>query len=177
VYEERVLAYVSRTLSVHEKQYCTTRKELLAVVWFMRYFRPYLYGREFLVRTDHSSLQWLCSFWEPEGQIARWLQKIGEYQFKVQHREGKRHGNADGLSRQDLCKQCRKLIDSIEATEPVVNCPERTAARRLVTNVRAITLTSEWTPNQLAAWQENDDEKACVTGSQVKTESRTRRSS
>jgi transposase InsO family protein len=103
-------------------------------------------------------LQWLCSFWEPEGQIARWLQIIGEYQFKVQHREGKRHGNADGLSRQGLCKQCGKLIESIEATEPVVTCPEKAVTRRLVTNVRAITLTPEWTPNQLAAWQENDDE-------------------
>ena len=81
-YEERVLSYASRTLNIHENRYCTTRKELLAVVWFMRYFRPYLYGQEFVVRSDHASLQWLCSFWEPEGQIARWLQLIGEYTFK-----------------------------------------------------------------------------------------------
>ena len=70
-YEERVLSYASRTLNIHEKRYCTARKELLAAVWFMRYFRPYLYGQEIIVRSDHSSVQWLCSFWEPKGQIAR----------------------------------------------------------------------------------------------------------
>ena len=131
LFEERVLGYASRSLNVHEKRYCTTRKELLAVVWFMRYFRPYLYGQEFLVRTDHSSLQWLCSFWEPEGQIARWLQIIGEYRFKVQHREGKKHANADGLSRQGKCKQCGKDLPDVrpEARAPL-SCPERLAEAR-----------------------------------------------
>ena len=161
LFEERVLGYASRSLSVHEKRYCTTRKELLAVVWFMRYFRPYLYGQEFLVRTDHSSLQWICSFWEPEGQIARWLQIIGEYRFKVQHREGKKHANADGLSRQGKCKQCGKNVpdEAVEITEPI-RCPERLveSGQRIVTKVRAVTLEPEWTPNQLAAWQALDKE-------------------
>jgi transposase InsO family protein len=157
-YEERVLAYASRTLDVHERRYCTTRKELLAVVWFMRYFRPYLYGREFIVRSDHSSLQWLCSFWEPEGQIARWLQVIGEYNFKVEHREGKKHGNADGLSRQGSCKQCGKCEETVGSGEAFVQCPERltTVTRRMVTQVRLLTLSPEWTPNQLSAWQQLD---------------------
>ncbi len=121
-YKERVFAYASRTVDVHERRYYTTRKELLAVVWFMRYFRPYLYGREFIVRSDHSSLQWLCSFWEPEEQIARWLQVIGEYTFKVEHREGKKHGNADGLSRQGPCKQCGKCEETVGSGEAFVQC-------------------------------------------------------
>ena len=85
-FEERVLGYASRTLSVHERNYCTTRKALLAVVWYLRHFRPYLYGTEFLVRSDHSSLQWIFNFWELEGQLAHWLQVIGEYKFRVIHR-------------------------------------------------------------------------------------------
>ena len=52
--EERVIAYGSRTYSKAEVNYCTTPKELLAVVYFMKLFMQYLLGREFLVRTDHA---------------------------------------------------------------------------------------------------------------------------
>ena len=79
--EERVLGYASRTLSQHERNYCTTRKELLAIVWYLPHFRPYLYGTEFLIRSDHSSLQWIFNFWEPEGQLAHWLQVPGNTNF------------------------------------------------------------------------------------------------
>ncbi len=160
VFDERVLSYASRTLNHHERNYCTTRKELLAVVWFMRHFRPYLYGQEFVVRTDHASLQWLCNFWEPEGQIARWLQIVGEYNYTVQHREGKKHGNADGLSRQGVCKQCKRevLWETDPLAGPAAPCPGRLVTRRVTTKVRLVTLRPEWTPNQLAAWQGLDGE-------------------
>lgn len=51
---EKVIAYASRTLSKSERKYCVTKKELLAVVSFVKYFRHYLYGRKFLIRTDRS---------------------------------------------------------------------------------------------------------------------------
>ena len=59
---ECVIAYGSRTLSHPERRYCVTRKELLAVVTFLQHFRPYLLGREFLLRTDHGSVTWLTNF-------------------------------------------------------------------------------------------------------------------
>ena len=96
---ERVIAYGSRSLNEHEKNYCTTRLEMLALVTYVDYFRYYLLGRRFCVRTDHSSLRWLRSFKEPEGQVARWLERLQEYDFEVQHRPGKQHSNADSLSR------------------------------------------------------------------------------
>jgi hypothetical protein len=65
--QERVLGYASKVLNKHERNYCVTRKELLAVVKFVRHFRPYLYGQPFLVRTDHSSLQWLHDKKDAEG--------------------------------------------------------------------------------------------------------------
>jgi hypothetical protein len=65
--EERVIAYGSFTLAPAQRRYCTTRKDLLAIVRFTQHFRHYLLGREFVVRTDHSSLQWLVNFKEPQG--------------------------------------------------------------------------------------------------------------
>ena len=92
---EVVIAYASRTLSRPEQRYCVTRKELLAAVEFFHHFRQYLLGREFTLRTDHSSLVWLRNFKEPEGQLARWLEKLQEYSFSVVHRQGIKHGNAE----------------------------------------------------------------------------------
>ena len=102
---EHVIAYASRTLSKAERRYCVTRRELLAVVTFTQQFRPYLLGKQFTLRTDHGSLTWLQSFKEPEGQLARWLEKLQEYQFTIVHRQGKKHTNADALSRLP-CTQC-----------------------------------------------------------------------
>ena len=49
------------------------------------------------MRTDHASLRWLQSFHEPEGQVARWLECLSEYDFEVVHRPGTKHINADAL--------------------------------------------------------------------------------
>ena len=116
--QEHVIAYASRTLSKQEKNYCVTRRELLAVVYYVRYFRPYLYGRHFTIRTDHGSLRWLLNFRDPEGQIARWIQVLGEYDYTVVHRPGKSHQNADSLSRRP-CPQCKMDIDSSDSEKAV----------------------------------------------------------
>lgn len=97
--EVRVIAYSSYVLSPAQRNYCTTRKELLAVVRFTRVFRHYLLGRPFLVRTDHSSLTWLLRFKQIGGQLARWLEELSQYDMTVVHRNGVKHANADALSR------------------------------------------------------------------------------
>ena len=88
---ERVIAYASNTLSKAERKYCVTHKELLAVTVFISHFLPYLLGRRFTLRTDHGSLTWLSRFKEPEGQLARWLEKLQEYDFQICHRPGRKH--------------------------------------------------------------------------------------
>jgi hypothetical protein len=57
--DEKVVAYASRRLSRQEANYCVTRRKLLAVVFYIKYFRHYLLGRPFIVRTDHAVPQWL----------------------------------------------------------------------------------------------------------------------
>jgi len=67
---ERPVAYASRKLSKSEVNYCVTRKKLLAVVNFLKYFHHYLLGRRFKIRMDHAALQWLWHTPEPVGQQA-----------------------------------------------------------------------------------------------------------
>nr|XP_055054004.1 uncharacterized protein LOC129439426 [Misgurnus anguillicaudatus] len=109
---ERVIAYYSRAFNRAERNYCVTRRELLAVVDAVTHFRHHLCGLPFVVRTDHASLRWLLSFREPEGQVARWIERLQEFQFTIQHRKGESHQNADGLSRhmcESTCPQCKGL--------------------------------------------------------------------
>lgn len=66
----------------------------------------------FTVRSDHAALQWLMSFKEPEGHLARWLEELQSYDFTVVHRAGVQHTNADALSHQPCakvgCSYCKK---------------------------------------------------------------------
>ncbi|GBM18137.1 Retrovirus-related Pol polyprotein from transposon 297 [Araneus ventricosus] len=105
--EECVIAYFSKSLGKPERNYCVTRKELLAIVKSIEYFHHYLYRRKFLLRTDHASLRWLLNFREPEGQNARWIQRLQEYDFEIQHRKGTSHRNADALSRRPCKESCK----------------------------------------------------------------------
>ena len=117
--KKQVVAFASRTLTKTECRYCATSREMLALVWAIRHLRPYLYGKPFVVCTDHSFLKWLQSFKDPEGQLARWLKILGEYQFTVEHRPGNKHSNADALS-SIPCRQCdwqKELEAVVMATE------------------------------------------------------------
>jgi len=101
------VAYYSKTLSTTENC-CTTSKELLAVIKAVKHFRPHLYGRAFRLLTYHASLIWLCKCAEPLSQMALWLKILAEFSYKIEHRAGKKHRNADGMSRrpEENCKQC-----------------------------------------------------------------------
>ena len=96
---ERVVSFASRALHQHEKNYSTIEKEMLAIVWAKGHFRFYLYGKPFLLKTDHQPLVCLKSMKEPQGRLARWLAAIAEYEFSVQHIPWKANVPADALSR------------------------------------------------------------------------------
>ena len=97
--KEKVVSYGIRTLSKAERGYSVTRKEMLAVVYFVKHDRHYLLGRKFVIRTDHSALRSLMKTKEPEGQTARWIEHLSSCDFEIRHRPGKKHTNADTLSR------------------------------------------------------------------------------
>jgi len=107
-----VIAYYSKVFSKTERNYCVTRKELLAMIDSTKFFYHYLYGRKFVIRTDHISLKWLTIFRNLEDQLARLLEQIQQYHFEIIHRKGNLHSNVDGLSRrpcvENNCSYCSK---------------------------------------------------------------------
>lgn len=85
---EYLVACVSRSLNDAEKHYPAWKGELLAAVFGIRAFRPYLLTRQFQLITDHKALLWMMKQQRPTGQLARWILSISEYQFSLVHRAG-----------------------------------------------------------------------------------------
>ena len=121
---EKVIAYGSRTLNKAERNYCVTDRELLAVRYFVEYFRHYLIGKSFKLRTDHQALKWLFNLKEPKGRIARWIETLSTYVFDIEFRQGKKHLNADAMSRCPNPNQCSCDINDLKCG-PCNKCQKR----------------------------------------------------
>lgn len=96
---ERVICYLSRSLSKSERKYSTTEKECLAVLFAIERLRPYLEAVKFRVITDHFALKWINNIKDPVGRIARWAVRLQQFDFEVVHRKGSDHAVPDALSR------------------------------------------------------------------------------
>jgi transposase InsO family protein len=97
---ELPVAYASRTLNKAERNYSATDRELLALVWSLKHFRTYLSNvTEFTAFTDHQPLKGLLQTKEPEGRLARWLDTIQQFNFRLLHRPGRDNVVPDALSR------------------------------------------------------------------------------
>lgn len=96
---EKVICYLSRSLTRQERKYSTTEKELLALMWSIEKLRPYIEGSHFTAITDHYSLLWLSKLQNPSGRLARWAVRLQQYSFTIIHRKGKEHVVPDALSR------------------------------------------------------------------------------
>ena len=111
---DRPIAYASRTLNESETKYSTIEKELLAIVWACKYFRPYLFGRKFYIYTDHRPLMWLFNLKEPNSKLVRWRLRLEEYDYQIIYKKGSLNTNADALSRIQL---------NIYENESIINNP------------------------------------------------------
>lgn len=97
--QDRPIAFASRTLSKTEENYSTIEKELLAMEWGCKYFRPYLFGRQFTLFTDHKPLTYAIDLKDKTGRLSRMAVRMKEYEAHVKYRPGNQNVVADGLSR------------------------------------------------------------------------------
>ena len=95
----RPIYYASRHLEKSERNYSATARETLAAVFGCEYFRQYLQGRRFLLRTDHNPLVWLRGMREPKRPYSGWIVRLEQFDYQMQYRPGKDHVNADYNSR------------------------------------------------------------------------------
>lgn len=96
---DKPVSFASRTLSDTEINYSTVEKEMLAIIWATKHFRPYLYGQKFKIVTDHRPLTWLMNFKEPNSKLVRWKLQLLEYDYEVIYKKGSQNVVADALSR------------------------------------------------------------------------------
>ena len=176
---EKPIAFASRTLSKSERNYCVTRRELLAIVEFVKQHRHYLQGTRFCIRTDHAPLRFVVQAKDPEGQLARWIDYLSTFDFEIQYRPGKRHLNADALSRRQCdvrCKWCKgwksqERASSVDVgvqtvmhvpcqdNKQPVNCEEPVGAR-----CATVKLEPTWTSTFLREQQEADFDLKVIIG-------------
>ncbi len=165
---ERVIAYASRKLTETEQNYCATRRELLAALYYLKYFRVYLLGPyTSRLRTDHAALLWLKHLKQPIGQQARWLEILSEFdQVTFEHRAGLRHGNADALSRR-LCDRPRcckpELIDLVNEYTATLHSTEIAPVDNLpVCAVQSNSISLDMNRALIAAEQDLDPELLAI---------------
>ena len=117
---EKVIAYASRQLKIHEKNYTTHDLELGAVVFALKIWRHYLYGTKCTVFTDHKSLQHILDQKDLNMRQRRWLELLSDYDCVIKYHPGKANVVADALSRKEREKplRVRALVMTISLDLP-----------------------------------------------------------
>ena len=117
---ERPIAFTSRTLTKAERNYSQIDKEALALVWGVKKFHLYLFGRHFTLVTDHEPL---TSIFSPKkgipaitvARLQRYALFLAGFEYSIEYKNTTQHGNADGFSRLPLKKACDKeVVDPVE---------------------------------------------------------------
>ena len=101
---ERPISFASRSLTPAEKRYSQLDKEALAIVFGVKKYHSYIYGRKFVICSDHKPLSYLFNETKPvpvmaSARLQRWALTLSTYQYSIKYKPGHELANADALSR------------------------------------------------------------------------------
>ena len=104
-----VVYYASKTLNEAQRNYTTTEKELLAVVYALDKFRTYLIGAEIIIFTDHFALKYLLTKKNAKARLIRWVLLLQEFNLQIRDKKGVENVVADHLSRLTIAHTTTKI--------------------------------------------------------------------
>ena len=113
------IGYASRTLTPAERKYAHIDKEALAIIFGVKRYHQYLFGRKFVIYSDHKPLMYLFGEHRAisataSARVQRWALTLSGYQYSIVHRPGSKQGNADGLSRLPLPTYSRRYHSQLK---------------------------------------------------------------
>ncbi|GFU50208.1 retrovirus-related Pol polyprotein from transposon 297 [Trichonephila clavipes] len=116
--DEHVIKYASRLMIPAERNYSTTERKALVVVWALEKFRGYVENQQIFLASDHQPLKWLLSIKSPSGRLARWALKIQSFNLKIDYTPGKANVVADMLSRLSYTEGAASDVGAIAVDMP-----------------------------------------------------------
>ena len=166
VEQERPIAYGSRKLSDTEKKYCARRRELLAIVTYVKHYDTYLRGPRFIIRTDHASLKYVKTIKDLPDQFARWVMFLEKYNYEIVIRKGSLHVNADVLSRY-ICEGKKCICDGVASLEGSgdvtdVNDPSCEDKAEATETFNAFSTRALWSDEEMGMAQGKDPDIALI---------------
>ncbi len=159
---ERVIAYGAHKLTKAQGNYSPNKGELAAAIIFMKKWKYYLQHRPFLLRTDHRALKWMHTMDPPTGVISRWLDTLANYNFDIEHRAGKKHTNADALSRVDHALTAQELTDISDENDRQLLIIEQDLMKTIKEIRKGDGTDSQWSLEEWVSAQKNDDDLAWI---------------
>jgi len=135
------IGFWSRSLNPAEKNYSAGEREALAIIFAVQTLHPYLWGRHFVVYTDHQALRWVFNLDDPTGRLSRWALRLQDFDFEVRYKKGAENSVADAVSRLPTYGQCDFDVD-IDLPVFFVKYPSKVGIRHAV-NTKSWE-TSDW---------------------------------
>ena len=123
------IAYASRAVDKHERNYGISELETLGLVWAVRYFRPYILGHPCVVYTDHAACLSIFNTAKLSGKLAPWAMTIQEMDLTIKHKAGKKNVGADALSHSPTLESTAAVVDAVDTTGPDLTVPDMETIR------------------------------------------------
>lgn len=139
--KERVIAYASRSLRPSERNYPAHKLEFLALKWSVTdKFHDYLYGNDFVVKTDNNPLTYVTTSAKLDATQHRWLADLANYNFTMEYRSGQHNMDADDLSRRHIFQdELKAIYHAVVSSAPIFNSTSGAAAPQMATDEADVT--------------------------------------